>query len=71
MDSNTIRTIDELLKDKDNNICFDCSKPFPEWVSVNNAIFLCLDCAGVHRSLGLQVSVVRSLTMDELYEFYG
>jgi len=67
MDSVTIKAIDDLLKDKDNNVCFDCNKSFPEWVSVNNAIFLCLDCAGVHRSLGLQISVVRSLTMDELY----
>lgn len=36
----------------------------PKWASVNNAIYLCLKCAGVHRGFGVSVSFVRSLTMD-------
>ncbi len=36
----------------------------PKWASVNNAIVICLKCAGVHRGFGVQISFVRSLTMD-------
>ena len=36
----------------------------PKWASVNNGIFLCKDCAGVHRGMGINVSFVRSVEMD-------
>ena len=29
-------------------------------------IFLCLNCSGIHRSFGVQVSFIRSLMMDSL-----
>lgn len=34
------------------------------WASVSNGVFICLACAGIHRSLGVGVSVVRSVYMD-------
>jgi ADP-ribosylation factor GTPase-activating protein 1 len=36
----------------------------PKWASVNNGIFVCLNCAGVHRGLGVNISFIRSLNMD-------
>jgi hypothetical protein len=33
---------------------------------VNNGILLCLNCAGIHRGFGVQISFVRSLLMDKL-----
>ena len=38
-----------------NNYCFDCFEKNPNWVSINNAIYLCLSCAGKHRSLGINI----------------
>lgn len=49
-----------------NMYCCDCLAQPADWVSVNNAIFLCIECAGVHRGLGVQVSFVRSLKLDLL-----
>jgi Arf-GAP/SH3 domain/ANK repeat/PH domain-containing protein len=33
-------------------------------VSINLAIVLCIECSGIHRSLGTHISKVRSLTLD-------
>ena len=64
----TAKTFASLKSEKSNNKCFDCKASSPNWASVNNAIFLCLKCAGVHRSMGVQVSFVRSLTLDSWSE---
>ena len=62
----------EFLKiqqnDELNNYCFDCLDKNPNWVSINNAIYLCLSCAGKHRSFGINISNVKSLSLDEITE---
>ena len=49
---------------KGNNKCIDCDGPNPKWASVNNGCFICINCAGNHRSMGVHISFVRSITMD-------
>jgi len=47
-----------------NGECADCGMPEPDWASLNLGIMLCIQCSGVHRQLGVQVSKVRSATLD-------
>ena len=51
-----------------NNICVDCDGKSPQWASVSLGIFMCLECSGRHRSLGVHVSFVRSVSMDSWSE---
>jgi len=57
----------QTLRDNDQGNCWcaDCgSGTKVEWVSINLAIILCIECSGIHRSLGTHISKVRSLTLD-------
>lgn len=47
-----------------NDKCADCGASEPRWASINLGITLCIECAGIHRSLGVHLSKVRSLTLD-------
>ncbi|XP_038165255.1 arf-GAP with coiled-coil, ANK repeat and PH domain-containing protein 3-like isoform X2 [Cyprinodon tularosa] len=47
-----------------NEQCCDCSQADPRWASINLGILLCIECSGIHRSLGVHCSKVRSLTLD-------
>ena len=63
--------ISQIRKDKMNEICFDCGAQNPVFVSINNGIFLCSQCATVHMSFQPGVSTVEnndlySLSVNEL-----
>ncbi|KAI0774478.1 hypothetical protein C8Q74DRAFT_1270336 [Fomes fomentarius] len=64
------KTLQDLIKreDLDNKRCIDCNNPNPQWASLSFAVFLCLQCAGVHRGFGVHVSFVRSVSMDTWQE---
>ncbi|XP_072247961.1 arf-GAP with coiled-coil, ANK repeat and PH domain-containing protein 2 [Leuresthes tenuis] len=47
-----------------NQRCCDCGEEEPRWASVNLGVTMCIGCSGIHRSLGVHVSKVRSLTLD-------
>lgn len=61
--------VQELQKSEEANLkCIDCNEPDPLWASVSFGIFFCLRCSGVHRSLGVHNSFVRSIKMDKWKE---
>ncbi|XRA97979.1 ADP-ribosylation factor GTPase-activating protein [Pycnococcus provasolii] len=61
--------IEQLTAEPANRRCADCTAATsPPWASVSFGVFLCIGCAGIHRSLGVHVSKVRSLTLDHLTE---
>jgi len=54
----------KLRLKQDNPVCADCDSKDPEWASINLGVLLCIDCSGIHRSMGVHISKVRSLTLD-------
>ncbi|KAG9138125.1 hypothetical protein Leryth_001366 [Lithospermum erythrorhizon] len=58
------KILEGLLKQPENKECADCRNKAPRWASINLGIFICMQCSGIHRSLGVHISKVRSTTLD-------
>lgn len=57
----------QSIRDADagNSWCADCNSDVRvEWVSINLGIIICIECSGIHRSLGTHITKIRSLTLD-------
>ena len=66
-----IQKIEEKIKDELNNFCVECGEENPEYISINNGIFICGDCVQNHLKFPKSISTIRknnikSLTLNEI-----
>ncbi|KAG9063093.1 hypothetical protein KI688_004693 [Linnemannia hyalina] len=56
----------QTMRDSDmaNAFCAECGAKNPDWCVINLGIIICIECSGIHRSLGTHISKVRSFTLD-------
>ena len=47
-----------------NDKCADCNLHRTSWVSIKIGCFLCMRCSSIHRNLGREISVIKSLDLD-------
>ena len=60
--------IQAIYNDKMNSFCFDCGSKNISFVSINNGIFLCNECATVHMSFPEEVSIIENSDLYSLTE---
>ncbi|KAL1492937.1 hypothetical protein ABEB36_011100 [Hypothenemus hampei] len=50
-----------------NDTCCDCnSQNDATWLSTNFGIIVCIECSGIHRDLGVHISRIQSLVLDNV-----
>ena len=69
------RKIKEIKNNELNKQCFDCGSCFPEYISINNGVFICKDCLIIHNKFTKQISTtlknnLSSLNSKELQFMY-
>lgn len=57
-------TFNRILNLAENSYCADCQSRGPCWVSLDFGAFICFNCSGEHRHLGMHITRVRSCKID-------
>ena len=71
------RKIKAILKEELNNKCVDCKNAKPDYISLNNACFICKTCFKIHQKFPISISKtiknnLKLLTLKELqYLYFG
>lgn len=58
------KLVENKSKLPENATCVDCGTKSPKWTSVRYGTFFCLECAAIHRSLGVYLDFVKSVGLD-------
>ena len=56
--------INKLLKKPENKYCADCKRTSPSWASINLGVFVCINCSGCHREIGVHITKIKSVNLD-------
>ena len=64
-----------IKSDLINNVCFECGTKNPQYISINNAVFICKDCIPNHLSFSHAISQIiindlYSLNLTEIKTLY-
>ena len=52
----------------ENAVCADCLNQIEfktAWASINLGVYICIQCSGIHRSIGTHLSKVRAVAVDD------
>ena len=52
----------------DSSLCADCKRVIDHrtaWASINLGAFVCIQCSGIHRAIGVHLSKVRAVAADD------
>ena len=51
------RKINEIKNNELNKECFDCGSCYPEYISINNGVFICSNCIKIHNKFPKEISL--------------
>lgn len=57
-EAGTRQSLESFRRQPDNEECADCGQRGPEWASLRDGTLVCLECAGVHRCMALDLKSV-------------
>ncbi|KAK3269204.1 hypothetical protein CYMTET_22340 [Cymbomonas tetramitiformis] len=60
-DRTSHETLRKLLKKPCNKECADCLARNPGWAALPHGVFICIDCAQVHRHIGRHISQTKAI----------
>ena len=66
-----VKMIEQKLNDELNNYCVECGNENPEYISINNGVFICVECVQNHLRFPKNISKIiknnkNSLTLSEI-----
>ncbi len=53
-----LNMIEKIKSDEINNVCFECGSNDPEYISINNGIFICQECVQLHFQFPSEISQI-------------
>ena len=53
-----LKMINQIQSDEINNVCFECGTEEPEYISINNGVFICKECVQDHYQFPHEISQI-------------
>ena len=63
-DKTSHATLNKLRAESGNMHCFDCTAVRPGWAVLPHGVFVCMECAQIHRHLGRHISQTKAINTN-------